>query len=208
MAISNGTYRPINIALAAAAALLCVWAVALWGTSTALSKPTESRGKKALVNEKKSLPASSYYNVIVEKDLFRPARQKFVVKPKPKPPVAVVIAPAPPPPKPPPRLNLIGTILLDNEERAVIEYAGSGQKSSYYKVGDSIEDFVIKEIHENLVLLERSGEVLKVVMNPSTSAPPQQPHFQQQNVLSPAVVQPPPMPFVPGLMAPPGVPVR
>lgn len=207
MAISNNASRPINFALAAAAALLCVWAVVLWGSLPGLPKANEKSTGKAAQNEKSVFPAAFHYNVIVEKDLFRPSRQKFVMQPKPKPPV-VVVAPAPPPPKPPPRLNLIGTILLANEETAVIEYAGSGQKSSYYKVGDSIEDFVIKEIHENMVLLERSGEVLKVVMNPSTTAPPQQPYLQQQNVPGPAVVQPPPMPFAPGLRAPPVVPIR
>ena len=199
----NGGYRLTSIMLVAAAVFFCVWIVVLWGSLPGLPKTNEKSTGKASKNEKNVIPAVSYYNVIVEKDLFRPARQKFVMRPRPKPPVAVV---APPPPKPPPRLTLIGTILLDNEETAVLEYAGSGHRSAYYKVGDKIEDFVITEIHENTVLLERSGEVLKVVMNPLTSASPQP--LQQPNVPGPAVVQPPPMLSVPRQIAPQSAPVR
>ncbi|MBI5454588.1 MAG: hypothetical protein HY956_08180 [Deltaproteobacteria bacterium] len=105
-------------------------------------------------------------DVIAEKDLFSPARKRYeapkTVKAEPPPP------PPPPPKPPPPRLKLAGTVLLNDGEAALIEYLGAGQSPpGYYRVGDSIEGFVVREIGKGLVLLERDGETLKVNMSGS-----------------------------------------
>jgi hypothetical protein len=186
----NGHQRVINALLAAAALIVAVWLLkALWQPVYVLDDAGKKSVKAARPAAVRTKPSKSAYDVVVDKDLFRSSRQRFVVQIKPKAPVAVVVAPPPPPPKPAPKLNLIGTVLLDNEQTAIIEQVGSPQKASYYKKGDSIEEFVLTEIHEDFVIFKRADEVLKVVMNPSVSAPPQ-PYTQQQNGAPPAGAQP------------------
>lgn len=99
--------------------------------------------------------------VIVEKDLFRPSRNKpRPPKAVPKPAPVVVL---PPPKSPPPRLTLSGTILLDSGSEALMQSSPSG--SGRYRVGDEIEGFVITDILGESVVLKRDDEVLKVYMN-------------------------------------------
>lgn len=187
-----------NVLLALAALFaLAAFVRALWlpvYVSEGAGKRTVKAAKPGA--ERISEPRSAY-SVIVEKDLFRPARQKYVPpppKPAPKP-----FVPPPPPPKPPPRLTLIGTVLLDDGEAAIMDYPGGGQKSSYYRVGDEIEGFVVTEIRKDSVLLKRGDETLKVVMNqpPSSSLPPVPgtapvPAGQRVPVITPLPVPPAP----------------
>lgn len=99
--------------------------------------------------------------VIVEKDLFRPSRNK-PRPPKAAPKSAQVVV-LPPPKSPPPRLTLSGTILLDSGSEALMQSTLSG--SGRYRVGDEIEGFVITDILGESVVLKRDDEVLKVYMN-------------------------------------------
>ncbi|MBI2414094.1 MAG: hypothetical protein HYV24_12895 [Deltaproteobacteria bacterium] len=105
------------------------------------------------------------FDVIAEKDLFSPARKRYeapkMAKAEPPPP------PPPPPKPPPPRLKLAGTVLLNDGEAALIEFANSNQSPGYYRVGDAIEGFVVREIGKGGVSLERDGETLKVTMSGS-----------------------------------------
>lgn len=106
------------------------------------------------------------YGVIAERDLFSPARKRYeapkTAKAEPPPP------PLPPPKPPPPRLKLAGTVLLNDGEAALIEHLGPDPSPpGYFRVGDSIEGFVVREIGKGLVLLERDGETLKVNMSGS-----------------------------------------
>ncbi|MBI5236989.1 MAG: hypothetical protein HY887_01010 [Deltaproteobacteria bacterium] len=158
----GGKSRLLNALLAAAAVTAAVWLLkALWQPVYAQDDAGKKTVKAAKPDAGWASPSRSAYGVIVENDLFRPARQKYVAPPKPvhKPFVA-----PPPPPKPPPKLTLMGTVLLDNGEAAIMDYQGGGQNSSYYRIGDNIEGFVIKEIRKDSVLLERDAESLKVVM--------------------------------------------
>lgn len=103
--------------------------------------------------------------IIVEKDLFRPSRQK----PRPPKPALKKPAPAPavelPPPKsPPPRLTLSGTILLDSGNEALMSLQSAPAASGRYRVGDEIEGFVVTDILAESVVLRREEEVLKVYM--------------------------------------------
>lgn len=103
--------------------------------------------------------------VIVEKDLFRPSRNKpRPPKAAPKPPPAPVVV-LPPPKSPPPRLTLSGTILLDSGSEALMSLQSSPSGSGRYRVGDEIEGFVITEILGESVVLKREDEILKVYMN-------------------------------------------
>lgn len=159
-------YSLINSALGAAIIGLCAWLFFIW------TEPLDlTAGEEKIVTVEAKADSStpedpSSYSVIVEQDLFSPARQKYVVlKPKPAP-VVPLLPPAPPPRRPPPRLTLIGTVLLDDGEAAIMNSGGDGQKAAYYRIGDVIEEFAVKDIRKDSVVLERDdGEVLKVTMS-------------------------------------------
>ncbi len=162
--IGFGRKRGLNGALLAICVFLIAWLGAIW------LKPLpdfddisiNAGPEKKAVSKKEPVKVSQVsYDVIVEKDLFKESRRKFVPKPAP-PPVKPVTQPEPPPPpkRPPPGLVLIGTILMDDERKAIIEHGG---KRNYYAVGDMIEEFMINEIGSGQVLLDRNGEPLRIV---------------------------------------------
>jgi type II secretory pathway component PulC len=134
------------------------------------------------------LPARSEYDAIAENDLFRQSRQKYVAPPKPLPKPVVIQAPPPPPL---PKLTLIGTVIRDDGKAAILDYAG---KSSYYRAGDDIKGFVIKDIRKDSVLLERAGDTLRVGMSqgplswrtaPNSPATKKTPSGQRAPVITP-----------------------
>ena len=167
--------RLVDLILGAAAIGLLVWLFLIWSEPLA---PSIDDGKTAAVPHKAAVEGKAgprSYSVIVEKDLFSPARRKYV-PPKPRPVVVIAIAQGPPPPPPrkaPPRLMLIGTVLLDDGEAAIMEYAGAAQKGAYYRIGDMVEEFAVKEIRKDSVVLERDdGAVLNVTMSSSSPGSP------------------------------------
>lgn len=109
--------------------------------------------------------ANGSLGIIVEKDLFRPSRQKPKPprKSQPRPKVEPVVV-LPPPKSPPPRLVLSGTVLLDSGSVALMSLQGAPGASGRYAVGDRIEDFVVTEILGESVVLKRDDEVLRVDM--------------------------------------------
>lgn len=162
----------LKTALIAAAVFLAAWTVYIWAkslpyihvASVALNKGAGENGGK----EKSGAVIS--YTVIVERDLFKESRRKFIPRPVLPPPVVAATPPPVPvevPRKPPPRLSLIGTVLLDNTNAAIIEYGG---RPATYKIGDSIDDFVIKIINPDYVLMDRDGETLRVGISPASPA--------------------------------------
>lgn len=158
---------PLKAVLAAAALFLSVWIIRIWWSPLPVPEKEEGRVNAYKTYAGRVLPEPSFYNVVVEKDIFTSARARM----KPKPAVKVV-KPEPPSPvvetrKPPPRLSLIGTVLFDDGEAALIDYPGMG-RPAYYRAGDEIEGFVITTINKDYVVLEREGEVLKVAMSASS----------------------------------------
>lgn len=153
-----GRHRRLNGLFAVAIAIAAVLFIrVLWqpvyeeDNSSAPDVKTAERGAQT------SEPQRADYDVISSRDLFRPGRQMYVAPPKPQPKPAP--PPPPPPPKPVPRLALVGTIIRDDGQAAIMDYNG---KSSYYKVGDNIEGFVIKSIRKDTVVLDREGEILRI----------------------------------------------
>lgn len=144
---------------------LAIWIISIWITPSHEFKNISSQKiKKTVIEEKEKTEITlSSYDVIVEKDLFRKSRHKFVPKPAPSPVKVLPPPPEPQPKRPPPRLALIGTIILDDGNKAIIEYGG---RRNYYGIGEHIEDFVIQEIDMNYVLLGREGEMLKLNVIP------------------------------------------
>jgi hypothetical protein len=76
-----------------------------------------------------------------------------------------VAAPAPPPPPPPPVITLVGTLFLDDGWAALVVYGGSD--ASYYKVGDTIRDFTVKEIDKDYIVINRGTETVRYDMDKS-----------------------------------------
>lgn len=116
-------------------------------------------------------PQKASMQVMVERDLFSPLRAA------PRPVQRVRAAPPPlpsPPVKPPmPRLVLVGTVLLADREAAILEHLSTGQRSTY-RVGDSIEGFVVREIGREAVLLYRDEEPMRVTMSEPAPGPSQE----------------------------------
>jgi len=149
--------------------------------------------------------AEGSFGVIVEKDLFRPSRQKpRPPKAAPKPAPVVVL---PPPKSPPPRLTLSGTILLDSGNEALLSLQSAPAGSGRYRVGDEIEGFVITDILGESVVLKRDEEVLKVHMNSGQGGFQNASGFQQTRQ-NPAVQGGPPSDIPPGLVPRPQSPFQ
>lgn len=151
--------------------------------------------------------------VIVEKDLFRPSRQKpKPPKPAPKKPAPAPVLVLPPPKSPPPRLTLSGTILLDSGNEALMSLQGAPAASGRYRVGDEIEGFVITAILGESVVLKRDEEVLKVYMNSGQGGFQSAPVFQRTIQQSTAQNAPPkggaPSDIPPALMPRPQAPFQ
>ena len=153
---ASGRYRHVNRLIAAAMAVAAALFIrAIWQPAYVWDGANTPE-VKASKNIERPEHRRADYDVIAERDLFRPGRRMYVAPPKPQPkPVA-----APQPlPKPAPRLALVGTVIRDEGQAAIMDYNG---KSSYYRVGDSIEGFIIRDIRKDSVLLEREGETLRV----------------------------------------------
>lgn len=156
--ILGGKYRRLNGFIAVAIAIATVLFIrALWQPVYEEGNSSSTEVKTAPRSAKVSEPQRADYDVISSRDLFRPGRQMYVAPPKPQP--APAPPPPPPPPKPVPRLALVGTVIRDDGQAAIMDYNG---KSSYYKVGDDIEGFVIKSIRKDTVVLQREGETLRI----------------------------------------------
>lgn len=167
----SGRIMVFNLVLLFLSALLAYWGLSvLFAPAVGLESGTGRANAftPARVEEGEALVKvdRGSFSVIIEKDVFRESRGK-VVKRQAPPPLKVVQPSPPPEPvvkRPPPKLSLVGTVLLENGNAAIIEYGG---KPSYYVVGENIEEFVIREIGRNHVLLERDGEPLRVGISPA-----------------------------------------
>ncbi|MFI5305429.1 MAG: hypothetical protein ACHQYP_11635 [Nitrospiria bacterium] len=195
----KGIYRPLNLILVLIIAGFSILLVNIWRNlpevPTLAIKPI---GRASSGSQAREILSASAYQMMVDNDVFRPSRQKYVPIPKPKAkPKSQLALPAPPPPKPVPKLALIGTVLLDDGEAAIIENMGSGRKTANYKLGDNIEGFIVKEIQKEMVLLDRDGESLKVIMNQSAVTEPNQPVPMKPPQTNTPPVGAPGTPFIP-----------
>ncbi len=158
-------------------AVSSVWLVRVWQRPTALPRLEEKKSANTVnLHARNTLPSSAY-DIIADRDMFRPNRMRLVVlnsKPRvvPKTVQPPQVQAPPPPPKPVPKLNLIGTVLLNDSKAAIIENIGAGQRANYYKIGDSIEGFVIGDIQKESVMLMRGSETMNIVMNQMSSNQP------------------------------------
>lgn len=115
------------------------------------SSPSEAAVRKGEAN----------LGVIVDKDLFRPSREKPDQARRP----GTKSGPVKPPQRPAPEVTLTGTVILDTGGVAMLSWHGSSSGSGAYRVGDQIEEFIIVDITRDTVVLKRGDEVLRARMS-------------------------------------------
>ncbi|MFQ5900514.1 MAG: hypothetical protein ACE5IH_03045 [Thermodesulfobacteriota bacterium] len=168
-------FKTINLLLILITIVAGGWLVNIWSDPVEIPtlKGAEIKTPPEVATEA-VIPLPFHYNVIVNKNLFRSSRKRYVAKvkpPLPPPPPAPTPAPPPPPKRPIPKFSLYGTIILkDKDDMAIISTNMQNRKPVTYHNGDEIEEgFVLKEIHSNKVVLERAED--KEVVEVSFKAP-------------------------------------
>ena len=104
--------------------------------------------KRDTARKQKALNEASY-NVIVQKDLFRPSRAEKKVENSPS-----EITPGVKP-------QLFGTIITENEKGAILEDP-STKTSKFYRLKDTVAGYTIEDIQEDKVLLSKGGSSIEV----------------------------------------------
>jgi len=116
-------------------------------TEPARVTPQETDNKS---ERKSTSSASSSYDVIVSKNLFHPSRSMNKKPAEAAQPVSKNELP-----------QLFGTIILKDKKLAILEDK-STKKSTLYKIDESVSGFVIAQILENKVVLQKDGELIEV----------------------------------------------
>lgn len=186
-----------------------VWTRPLNLPSSAISQKAPLEKTTASVREEKE-PDEVAFQVIVQKDLFRPSRTEPRLEEISK--AAPVIPP-----------KLYGTIIIENEKSAILEDPNTKVTKSY-RINDSIAGFVVSDIQKDkVILLKEGGEKVEVYlreiktfitpaptpvppirrrpMRTDERIPPPSPPIPQQPLTFPEVVPPPPQ--VPPEVIPP-----
>lgn len=131
------------------------------------SKVTQQKSqtvKKDTIDKKELSLDEGAYNIVVQKDLFRPTRSA--------PPIKETIGQIF---KEPPKLY--GTVIMGNEKSAILEDP-STKTTRLYHINDSIVGFIISDIQKDRVILLRDTEKIEVqlremkVLRPSGPSAP------------------------------------
>ncbi len=121
----------------------------------AVPAPAADQTQKAEKSEPAGPPID--FMLIADQNLFHPDRKIPVEKPQ-----------APPPP-PKPELVLYGTLITGHTRLAYIDNIkaplttpGRGKRMRVLRIGDMVSDFILKEIHQSMIVLVRGSEVMTV----------------------------------------------
>lgn len=186
----------INIVLACLLIFFSFRLYSIWSSPLEEIRPSQKKTQTEKGEAEEVRKDIASYQVIVQKDLFRPSRTEF------KP-----VAKSTLPPTPPPRI--FGILIMDNNKIAILEDSTSKKKKNYH-VGESIGDLVVSEIEKDKVILLRGDE--KVIVNlrevKTINAPSRpgaaKPRPAPKSVTPPA--QRPPVPPMPGQQPQPAPP--
>jgi len=116
-----------------------------------LSSEIKQKIEKDVTKRRAPVIDEALYNVITQKDLFRPSRSAPEQK-------AEKTAEKTGPKNPP---KLFGTIILENEKTAILQNSES-KATKIYKLNELISGYTIAEILEDKVVLVKDGENFEV----------------------------------------------
>jgi hypothetical protein len=185
----------LNVALALVALALAGALVKTWlQPAPSYSSPPPGRPSQevvALALSRPARPPLAHFDLLLERNLFRQP-----------PPRAIPAPPGQPPPPPQPLPTLVGTILVDDEWRAILSDKG---KANIYAIGQEVAGGVITEIKADRVLYKR-GETTSALpikaLSKSESAHQHAPLVPQAQPMGPA---PPRVPANKGGSTPPPI---
>ncbi len=135
----------VNLALTGIAIFFGFRLYVIWASPSEEALPSK---KKAEVEKTKTDSAESQrnmgaYQIIAQKDLFRPSRTEWKVEGSKSPQT--------PPPK------LFGIMITDKDKVAILEDPSTNKRKTY-RTKDRIGSFVVSEIENNKVILMRGEE--------------------------------------------------
>ena len=157
--------RPLNLALGLIAVLIAGTLAKAW-ISPAPSTPSPSAAKPSqepteVAFSRPARPPLAQFDVLLEKNPFKQAPPQPVMSPRTNPP-----------PPPPPLPTLMGTILVDDERRAILSDKG---KANIYSIGQDVAGGALTSITDDRVLFKRGDAVseltLKAPIQPGTAPP-------------------------------------
>ncbi|MBI5885122.1 MAG: hypothetical protein HZB85_00860 [Deltaproteobacteria bacterium] len=151
-------HKMINICLAAVCVLLLIWFAKIWLGRGVVPAPPSAGGKKAFQRDTDDIvPPQASFDVISRKNIFSITRGSMG-----KVPEAYAARPHLPQ-KPMPKLTLVGTMMMGDASKAMINVDAPEKGTSMYGIGDGIGGFVVKEIRADEVLLEGDGNIIITV---------------------------------------------
>ena len=150
-----------NVALVFLGAAFLIWVITIWMQPVTHFAPTGEGSSNASGGYvERTLPQKASYNIIVSKDIFNSSRAPYSSK-------AVSASRAATQQRRPaqaPNLTLLGTVLLDDGEAAIIRKSGAEKVAKHYKVGNMIDGYVIVDISKKSVLLQKGGQTMEISM--------------------------------------------
>ena len=182
--------RLLNLTLGVVAVLIAAGLAKMWVapsvpvlSSASAPKPSPEAATLAFVSTPR--PPLAQFDVLLEKNPFK--------QPPPPPPQRGV--PPRPAPPPAPLPTLVGTILVDDQRRAIVSDKG---KAEIYSIGQEVAGGTLTVIKEDRVLFKRGDVTSELTLKaPIQSAPAEPPPPP-----APAVGSPP----APSTVAPPQPP--
>ena len=111
--------------------------------------PRKIRNKSEVTGTR---PDSSIYDLISTQNLFHPSRSMINEKPAVEVSLPVETNDLP---------QLFGTIILDDKKLAILEDQAT-KKSSLYQVNNVVSGFIVSQILENKIILQKGSESIEV----------------------------------------------
>jgi len=179
--------RLLNLALGLVAVLIAAALAKAWVAPGPFvsnrAVPRSSQELAAISFDRPARPPLERFDVLFEKNPFKQP-------PPPRVPPAGPTSLAPPPPALP---ALVGTIIVDNERRAILSDKGKG---NIYSIGQEVAGGTLTGISEDRVLFKRGEAVseitLKAPIQAGAAPPPRGPASPPP---VPSLVRPPPPPL-------------
>jgi len=161
--ISGKNARALNIILIVTGIALFALTVSIWMRPAIAPYESPARSvRKHNVSGVLIPPNRSAYNIIVNNDIFRASRKRYVAPKEAMPPRNTARAGRL---TQLPSLTLLGTVILHESTAAIISLRGKENDAKFYMLGDTIEGFTIKKIDKDSVLLKNGTQVITLPLS-------------------------------------------